>query len=176
MKRFAGGNPFVESRIKLPGVQPVRRFKNKLPGGQPTKSLGKWVENFATQGHDILLNNWSFGRTIRFGFYSLGHSDVISYFKPMTWAILWFICLFLRKPHPKFHTYFWRPSCPWRPDQVEIKHTSRAALCLYHLNFWCVGSRKHRENFQFHHHRIRIFLTLFILFFKNLSLILAKKN
>ena len=84
MKCFAGGNPFVESRLKLPGVQPVRQVKNKLPGGQPMKGLGKCVENFAMQGHDKLLNNWSFGRTIRFGFYSLGHFDVVSYFKPMT--------------------------------------------------------------------------------------------
>ena len=119
-----------------------------------------------------ISNNWSFGQTIRFGILFTRYSDVISYFKPMTWAILWFICLFLRKPHPKFHTHFWRPSCPWRPDQVEIKHTSRAALCLYYLNSWCVGSLEHRENFQFH--RTRIFLTLIDPFFKNFSLILAK--
>ena len=91
----------------------------------------------------------------------------------MTWAILWFICLFLRKPHPKFHTYFWRPSSPWRPDQVELKHTSRAALC--YLNSWCVGSHKHRENFQFHYHRTRIFLTLIILFFSKISLTFWQK-
>ena len=83
-------------------------------------------------------------------------------------------CVFLRKPHPKFHTHFWRPFCPWRPDQVEIKHTNRAALCLYHLNSWCVGSCKHRENFQFHHHRIRIFLTLLFSFSK-ISLSLWQK-
>ena len=132
-------------------------FRSLYLGGQPARDLGKWVKNFATQEHDKLLNNWSFGRTIRFGFYSLGHFDVVSYFKPMTWAILWFICLFLRKPHQKFHTHFWWPSYPWRPYQVEIKHTSRAALCLYYPNSWCVGSRKHRENFQFHCHRTRIF-------------------
>jgi len=173
MKRFAGGNPFVESRIKLPGVQPVRRVKNKLPGGQPARDLGESRILLCKN----VINFWTIGRPVEqfdLEFYSLGHSDVISYFKPMTWAILWFICLFLRNPHPKFHTHFWRPSCPWRPDQVEIKHTSRAALCLYYLNSWCVGSHKHSENFQFQYHRTRIFLTLIILFFKILSLILAK--
>ena len=102
-------------------------------------------------------------------FWTIGHS-VEQFDLDFIRSAILILSLILNQWHEPSYDLF---ASSWE-SHIQNSIPIFSVLCLYYLNSWCVGSCKHRENFQFHHHRIRIFLTLLFSFSK-ISLSLWQK-